>query len=194
MNCTQFETDEDYVKAIRAGGRQNALSVDCLYRSYSDKVVNQLQRYVGYRSRQRDYVQDLAQDAFIILEEKVRLGGYNDGSLLHFWIGIAKGLLRNKIKKDSKTSLVDDTLQFDKADGESPESLLVDQQTAEILDVLLDKLGPRCKEVLTLWSRSYSMREIKELVGFSSEAMARKTKFKCKQKLIDLLDSTHIEF
>lgn len=153
-----------------------------------------MQRYVGYRSRQREDVRDLMQDAFIILEEKVRVGGYNDGSLLHFWIGIAKGLLRNKIKKDSKTSLVDDTLQFDKADGESPESLLVDQQTAETLDALLDKLGPRCKEVLTLWARSYSMREIQEIVGFSSEAMARKTKFKCKQKLIDLLNSTHVEF
>lgn len=194
MNRSHYETDEEFVLAIRAGGHRNAHAVDILYRTHMNTVVQQVQRYVGYKSRQLGDVRDLAQDAFIIMEEKIRLGGYNDGSLLHFWIGIAKGLLRNKMKKDAKTNLVDDTLQFDKVDGESPESLLVDQQRAEMLDALLDELGTRCKEVLKLWSRSYSMREITEIVGFSSEAMARKTKFKCKKKLIDLLDSRDIDF
>ena len=193
MSCNRFHTDEDYVQALRAGGRDFDIAADCLYRAYRDRALNQLQRYVGYTSRQRDEIADLLQDAFIIMTQKICDGGYNDGSLLHFWIGIAKGLLRNKVKKDSKLDLVDDNLKFDSAGGESPESILIDAQTSEVIHDLLDKIGSRCKQVMLLWARGYSMREIRDELDFSSEAMARKTKFKCKKKLLEVLENSTIE-
>ena len=193
MSCTRFKTDNDYATALRAGGRDFDTAADCLYRTYRDKALSQLQRYVGYKSRQWEEIPDLLQDAFIILTEKVCSGGYNDGSLLHFWIGIAKGLLRNKVKKDSKLDLVDDTLKFDSAGGKSPESILIDAQTSEMIHAVLDRIGSRCKQVMLLWARGYSMREIKEELDFSSEAMARKTKFKCKKKLLEVLDTTSFD-
>ena len=54
--------------------------------------------------------------------------------------------------------------------------------------MLLGQLGQRCKDVMLLWSRGYSMKEIRDELEFSSEAMARKTKFKCKKKLMGLLE------
>jgi RNA polymerase sigma factor (sigma-70 family) len=194
MSCTEYKTDEDYVIALRSGGRIRDRATDCLYRRDSDHVVSALQRFVGYNSGQHDEVRDLAQDAFIIMVEKICDGGYNDGSLLHFWIGIAKGYLRNKVKRDSRMNLVDDPLQFDGKDSESPESLMISDQRREILESMLESIGGRCKKVLMMWARDYSMREITAELGFSSEAMVRKTKFKCKQKLVAMMKDVHIEF
>ncbi len=194
MNCTEFKTDEEYVIALRSGGRNRDRATDCLYRRDRRQVVIGLQRFVGYNSGQHDEVKDLAQDAFIVMVEKICDGGYNDGSLLHFWIGIAKGYLRNKVKRDARMNLVDDPLQFDGMDIESPESLMISLQQREILDRMLDAIGERCKRVLMMWARDYSMREITSELDFSSEAMARKTKFKCKHKLVAMMKDVHFEF
>jgi RNA polymerase sigma factor (sigma-70 family) len=194
MNSTEYKTDEEYVNAMRSGGRNRDHATECLYRRDKKLAVSALQRYVGYKSGQHDEVRDLLQDAFIIMVEKICNGGYNDGSLLHFWIGIAKGYLRNKVKRDARMNLVDDPLQFDGKDIESPESLMISQQQREILDGMLDSIGERCKKVLMMWARGYSMREITTELDFSSEAMARKTKFKCKQKLAAILKNVHIDF
>ena len=194
MNCTEYGTDEEYVIALRSGGRIRDTATECLYRRDIKKAVLALQRFVGYRSGQHDEVRDLVQDAFIVMIEKICDGGYNDGSLLHFWIGIAKGYLRNKVKRDARMNLVDDPLQFDGKDSESPESEMISEQQREILDAKLDEIGERCKKVLMMWARSYSMKEITAELDFSSEAMARKTKFKCKQKLVAVMKDVHFEF
>ena len=193
MNCDKYDSDPDFVAAIRNGGREYNEAVECLYKRYRHKALESLERTVRHNSRHRNEIADLSQDAFIIMTQKITDGGYNDGSLLHFWIGIAKGLLRNKVKKDSKLDLVENTLEFDSIEGDSPESLMISAQQAEMLDRLLDRIGDRCKQVMILWANGYSMREIKEILVMSSEAMARKTKFKCKQKLLDLLEDTAIE-
>jgi predicted DNA-binding protein YlxM (UPF0122 family) len=85
-------------------------------------------------------------------------------------------------------------LQFDSKDTVSPESLLISAERMENLDKMLDAIGLRCKQVLMMWARDYSMKEITAELGFSSEAMARKTKFKCKQKLVAIMKETHVEF
>jgi RNA polymerase sigma factor (sigma-70 family) len=125
--------------------------------------------------------------------EKIRDGGYNEGSLLHFWIGITKGLLRNKLKRDARTDLTEDSQQYDKADFESPEYLLLNDERREILDQVLSRLGDRCKKILLMWAGGYSMEEIAATLDLSSEAMARKTKYKCKNQLMELLDNTTLD-
>lgn len=194
MNCTEYKSDEEIVIALRSGGRDRDRAADCLYRRDKDQAVLALQRFVGYNSGQHDEVRDLAQDAFLIMVEKICDGGYNDGSLVHFWIGIAKGHLRNKVRRDAKMSLVDDPMQFDNMDTESPESLMISQQQLEILDGKLDVIGERCKQVLMMWARNYSMKEIASELDFSSEGMARKTKYKCKQRLAAVMKEIHFEF
>ena len=193
MGCEQYHSDGDFVRGILKGGASLELATECLYRAYRKRVLVSVQSYVGYRSGQHTDVQDLLQDAFLVMIEKIRFGGYKDGSLLHFWIGITKGLLRNKMKRDARTDLVEDTLAFDQDDTDSPESLMISDERRQLLDSLLDRLGDRCKRVLILWANGYSMREIADKLDLSSEAMARKTKYKCKSQLLELVDGLHMD-
>ncbi|MDX1478057.1 MAG: sigma-70 family RNA polymerase sigma factor [Saprospiraceae bacterium] len=193
MGCDQYATDPDFVNGILQGGNSRERAVECLYRKYRRRVLVSVQTYVGYKSGQHTEIQDLVQDAFLVMVEKICFGGYNDGALVHFWIGITKGLLRNKMKRDARMDLVEDPIAFDQHDAASPEFLMISDQRRQLLESLLSRLGERCKDVLILWANGYSMREIADKLGLSSEAMARKTKYKCKSQLLEMVKGVEID-
>lgn len=194
MNDQGQMSDEDYVKAIRLGGASLDRATDSLYRAYRNEALSKVKTYLHFRGGIEDDAMDMLQDAFLIMIEKIRVGGYNEGSLLHFWIGITRGLLRNKLKRDAKTDLIEDSIHYDQADLESPEYVLLNEEKRLALDRVLSKLGERCKKVLMMWAGGYSMDEIATALDLSSEAMARKTKYKCKNQLMELLDNSASEF
>jgi RNA polymerase sigma factor (sigma-70 family) len=78
-------------------------------------------------------------------------------------------------------------------DFDSPEHQLLNQEKRQVLDAALSKLGERCKKVLLMWAGGYSMEEIASALDLSSEAMARKTKYKCKNQLMEFLDHTDLD-
>ena len=191
MDCLEYTGDEHFVRDIRSGGQAGDQAIACLYRRYREDALAMVRSFIRFRAGIEDDAPDTVQDAFLVMIEKIRNGGYNEGSLVHFWAGITKGILRNKLKRDARTDLTDDYQQFDDADDISPESLLIDDERRAILDSLLGKLGKRCKDVLLLWAGGYSMDEIAVKLELSSEAMARKTKYKCKNQLMTLISDLH---
>jgi RNA polymerase sigma factor (sigma-70 family) len=192
MSCSHYTSDQDYVTDIREGGYAMQRASDCLYRAYRTPVIAMVRSFLRVRSGVEADALDLVQDAFLVMLEKIRGDGYKDGSLLHFWTGITKGLLRNKFKRDARMDLTDDPRVLDEEDSVSPEHILLSQEKKAVLDAVLDKLGGRCKDVLLLWAGGYSMEEIAARTGLSSEAMARKTKYRCKNQLMDLLDQISV--
>lgn len=194
MSCNRYASDEDYVEDIRKGGSTGQQASDCLYRTYHARVLDYMQRYVGPWSGQQEDVRDLLQDAYLLMIKKIRFGGYNHGSLVHFWTGIAKGMLKNKVRRDARTDLKEDNSAFDVVDFSTPEEWVMNKEQERILMGLLESLGERCRDVLMLWAAGYSMREIVEKTGISSEAMARKTKFRCKNKLVALIKERNIDY
>lgn len=57
---------------------------------------------------------------------------------------------------------------------------------------LLNRLGGVCKEVLYLWSMSYSMQEIMERLGIKSVAATRKRKHDCLKRLLSTVEGTQL--
>jgi len=188
MSCSAYSTDQDYVRDIRTGGKVADQAADCLYRAYRTDVLGMVKSFLRYRSGIEDDALDTVQDAFLIMLEKIQEGGYKEGSLLHFWTGIARGLLRNKLKRDARMDLTDDNRQFDTMDTDSPEHLLIWHEQRDLLNQVLDRLGGRCKQVLLMWAGGYSMEEIASTLDLSSEAMARKTKYRCKNQLMAFIE------
>lgn len=193
MGFREYTSDEEYVEDIRKGGPVMEHASDRLYRAYRNSVLQQIRSYLRFRAGVEDDALDMLQDAFLVMLEKIRNGGYNEGSLLHFWIGITKGLLRNKLKRDARTDLIEDNTQYDQMDFDSPEHLLLNEEKRLVLDAALSKLGERCKKALLLWAGGYTMEEIATALELSSEAMARKTKYKCKNQLMELLDQINLD-
>ena len=94
----------------------------------------------------------------------------------------------NKSKKEIRLRTEDIDDQYDISSDTTPESLLFDQTKIEQLNDLLGKLGKNCKEVLMYWANGYSMKEIAEMMGYKSDNMAKKKKYKCFKELLDYLE------
>lgn len=108
---------------------------------------------------------------------------------LHAYIcGIAKYVWLNLSKKANRIRTEDIDDQYDIQADTTPEKLLLDQSKIESLNELLGKLGKNCKEVLIYWAHSYSMKEIAQMMGYKSDNMAKKKKYKCLKELMEYLE------
>ena len=183
--------DESIVVAIRKGGPANESARGKLYRRYRDKVIDQIRYSLHKWGGNQEDTYDLLHDAFMVMIKKITDGGYKQGSLLHFWTGIAKGLLSNKLRRDWKLDLTDDELSLDGIDPHSPEMIYLDEERKGHIHQLLSTLGSRCHKVLMLWMNNYSMQEIADALSLSSDAMARKIKHQCMKKLNAMLSKDH---
>ncbi len=169
-------------------------AIDQLYRMYRDDVLYKTKSTIRYRRGQQEDAMDLIQDAFLIMIDKIRFGGYEEGSLMHFWAGIANGLFKNKFKRDNRMDLVENATDLDRIDPTDPAEQLERKERKEVFDELLDRLDPKGKDVMLLSMEGYSMKEIAKKLNLASDGMARKIKYNCKKELIKMIDDLDIDF
>lgn len=186
-------TEEEIIRELKKGGSAASAAGDQLYRMYAKSVLRTIEALVRKFRGQTEDARDLLHDSFFIMLEKIDSDGYKKGSLIHFWIGIGKGLLSNKLRRDRKLQLEEGNSGFADLVEVDPEAKLINMENTAQLDAILGALGERCFEVLKMWMQGYSMAEIMESADISSEAMTRKIKFNCKEKLIELIESHNID-
>lgn len=176
------------ISKIRSGktGRDEAIGI-----LYSDEVLRNkisivIKKYGGQKSDFEDtFNTALMQFVKTVIKNKEMV----ITTSLHAYIcGIAKFVWMNASRKANKipTENIDD--QYDIKADTTPESLLLNQSKIENLNGLLEKLGRNCKEVLMYWANGYSMKEIAVLMGYKSDNMAKKKKYKCFKELLDYLE------
>ncbi|MBO6515596.1 MAG: sigma-70 family RNA polymerase sigma factor [Bacteroidia bacterium] len=96
-------------------------------------------------------------------------------------IGFGRNLARNMLRKKSEEYV--DVLP-DKADEQTPFSLLDAKTEKRRIRNILALAGPDCQKVLTLfYFFQKSMKEIAEDMSYSSADMAKKKKYQCLKKL-----------
>jgi DNA-directed RNA polymerase specialized sigma24 family protein len=95
----------------------------------------------------------------------------------------------NQMRKQERVSLVDPIKPAqEEPDFETPEVTFRSEERKGLLSHLLDQLGDQCRKVLEMWKLSYSMAEIADTLQLSSEANARKIKYRCHMALMEYLD------
>ena len=64
---------------------------------------------------------------------------------------------------------------------------ILEQKRWELFHEYLEKLSENCKEILKLFFNKVSYKRIIVLMNYNSESVARQRIFKCKGKLIDMV-------
>ena len=127
-------------------------------------------------------------EGIIVLDRNIRQDKYKEESSVQGYLySICRFLWMNQIRKNSKVSLTDDTMQMDQTEHSTPEVQLFEEEQKNLLRNLIGNLGDRCRKILELWKLSYSMEEIANELGFSSAAMARKNKYRCHKSLLEII-------
>jgi RNA polymerase sigma factor (sigma-70 family) len=178
------DRDHLVIRLINEGKDDKALSV--LYKETLPLIKNLILKNNGTT----DEVKDIFQEAILIFYKQVKLNKYKEEHDINGFIyAVSKNLYINYVKKKNKHQRLD--IYHEELDsGESFLKDMMDSERQKLVHALMDTLGDRCKELLTLSVfNKFSMKEIAEKMGFANENAAKTGNYKCKQKLIDLVKS-----
>ncbi len=135
-----------------------------------------------------DEAKDIFQEAIISFYENVRDGKFKGESAIGTYLySIAKFKWLNQIKKDTIRVGHQQKAVAEKFE-KSPLTTLIEGETKQGVLRILDELGTMCKQVLieNLYHNA-SMKEIAASGNFSSEQVVRNKKYKCLQRLKELI-------
>ena len=178
-------TDDEIEKGIQAGGaaREKALYHVFFQQDWKGAAIIFVLQNGGYEPDG----DDIAQKAFVLFENNVRLGKFKgQSSLKTYFLAIARYQWYKELKRRRPTEELQPE-QYEEGGGDVEENY-ISQEKKEFLGKALAKLSKRCQEVLRRQRLGESLEAIARAVGLSSAAMAKKEAYRCRMRLRKFID------
>jgi RNA polymerase sigma factor (sigma-70 family) len=175
--------DKEILEAIHSGRDDKAL--EHLYTTLLPKIT----QMICANSGGSEEANDIFQDAMLIFYKQVKEGKFDDQyEVSGFIYTICRNLWINRAKRKQRSTELTNKEFFIESDSDI-ELEILNEERSELVMGLLSKLGERCKELLmcSIFYK-YSMKEICQIMGFSTENAAKTRNYKCKQKLLKLIE------
>lgn len=175
METSSF-SDEDLIKMLRSGGSDRNRAWEFMFKKWR---TDYSKRIIIERGKQNEVDDALGRvcldfEKRVIAEDKPpieNLRSYLVQCVWHKWLYLKK--------MEPPSPITIDEIP----DPEDIEQVPEDKTFPEKLDILLDKIDPQCKDLLTLHLEGYKMKEIAQKLKFRDEIQVRKRKYKCLKKL-----------
>lgn len=180
-------TNKDLTNAIRNGGKGRLLAIRFIYEDRQlKKNVKTLVKKNGGNPQDAE---DLFHEGLILMDRNIRQGKLQgNDNLKGYLFGICRFLWLNQRRKNQKEELQEHVSEQPATKEDLPDWQLFQEEQKMLLRQLLQQIGERCQRILEMWKLSYSMKEIAAEMGFSSPALAKKNKYRCYKRLIEILD------
>lgn len=173
--------EQSYIQGLVNGDTQ---IIKTIYQNFAPRILQQIIKQGGTK----EDVEDIFQDALLIIFNKAQQPDFQLTSGFYTYLyGICQYLYFNKKKKKSNQVI---TLEADKTftnSGIDIEQDLVTIERKKLYDDILAQLSSICRQILTQGAKGFSITEIKQQLGLSSNAYTRLRKNRCKHKLLTLI-------
>jgi len=186
MTKTKLHPDQMYIEGL---ANNNSAVIQSIYKKFVPKVVS----YIRNNSGDEDQAQDVVQEVLILLfnqakAKKLELTCPFDA---YFFL-LCKRKWLNELKKSANKGV---TLQEDyTSTTESTQVMLTEtelfDEKQELFDLMFQKLGDKCKEVLQLSFSLQSMEEVAEKLHVTY-GYVRKKKSLCTGQLTQYIRETN---
>lgn len=168
------------IREFKAGDK---VTIQRLY----DQLYPKLKYWVKRNSGTESDAEDLFQDAMVTTYRKLQEPEAQlNCELSTFIFAIAKKNWLQKLRRRGVHERYEMSVTQDDQ-VEDLEATLEEQESWELYRHYFNKLGEDCKKLLTFVFGGKTMAEIKTHFGFNNDAHARKKKFRCKEKLIEMV-------
>jgi len=178
---TGLETNEkDLFERIQKGDEK---ALEFIYKKY----YRMMTKLVITNSGTEEEARDVYQDALVVFWQKARSGNLVLTSKMSTYIySICQNLWRKELDRKKRLS---------NEEKDSAESMDMDGPEREkIIARCLEQLGETCRKVLMFYYfDEMSMQEIADKLGFANTDTAKTKKYKCKQKLDELVKTQYSE-
>lgn len=184
---TSTFSDTEIVVNIRTGGMKRRQAIAQIYRE--NQLKKQVIAFVKQNNGNREDGLDIFHEGIIALDLNIRKEKYQEqGRIKAYLFSICRFIWLNKLKKNQRMTYTAEDHQLDQIASHTPESLIMSEEQKDVIEKMLSGLGDKCKQILELWKLSYSMKEIADQVGLKNADVARKQRYNCYQKLLQLVD------
>lgn len=188
MKLNRNLTDQELLEQIRSKTNPNQ-AINQLYEQHYGVLEN----YILRNSGDQDDAADLIQEVMLVFVKLVTQGKFRgEASIKSFLYSICKNLWISELRKRKSMSARNERYEMEKdeMDLDISEEISRNENLRFVMD-LFEKLGEKCKQVLTLfYFEELPMKEICEKLEFSSEQVLRNKKYKCLQSLTDQVKSS----
>ena len=186
MANTTLHPDQMYIEGLATN---NSVVIQSIYKKFVPKVVS----YIRNNSGDQDQAQDVVQEILILLfnqakAKKLQLSCPFDA---YFFL-LCKRKWLNELKKASNkgVTIKDDFIST----TESTQAMVTEtelfNEKQELFDLMFQKLGDKCKEVLQLSFSLKSMEEVAEKLNVTY-GYVRKKKSLCTGQLTQWIQETN---
>ncbi len=158
-------------------------------------VLPQISGYVRAKGGNITDAEDVFQEGMIALYENLQSPDFQLNNKLETYLySICKYIWIKNLKKSGQK---DGTFLTELAHiyGTASESNLYDRECQQLFNEKFELLSEECKVILRMFFEGYSMDDIQQKMGISTRLYARKKKFICKEKLVEMIqkDPIYIE-
>ena len=178
---TGLETNEkDLFERIQRGDEK---ALEFIYKKY----YRMMTKLVITNSGTEEEARDVYQDALVVFWQKARSGNLVLTSKMSTYIySVCQNLWRKELDRKKRLSN-EEKDSSETMDLEGPER-------EKIIAKCMDQLGETCRKVLMYYYfDEMSMQEIADKLGFANTDTAKTKKYKCKQKLDELVKAQYSE-
>lgn len=158
---------------------------------YQDKY-KLVEKLIKHNSGSDKDARDIFQEVLIVFYHKCKSSDFKlTCSVQSFLYAVAKNLWMNQLKKNSRTTHINDFLQETVQIDDHHFDVLIKQERKNELLSYMDKMCTSCKSILQLYYfKKMRMAEIVEQMELSNEQVARNKKSKCMKKLRAIIFNT----
>lgn len=187
-------TDQELILKIK----EDSEALGIVYKKCKSSSL-QFLRKINYQSNDRIDIEDIFQDAIIILYEKIKSNDFVLTSSLQTYLNsVCRFQLLNKLEKNNAVEFYDNNENDDVESEDSMEfnPLITDsleefedstEQQYNAIEKALERMkaaGGHCYELLTLfWYHRKSMTELTEIFGYTNSNNTKNQKAKCQKRL-----------
>ncbi len=178
---SNLQMDEKEIFERIQKGDEKAL--EFIYKKY----YRMMTKLVITNSGTEEEALDVYQDALIVFWQKARSGNLVMTAKISTYIySVCQNLWRKELDRKKRLS---------NEEKDSPQVMDMDSPEREkIMAKCLNQLGETCRKVLMYYYfDEMSMQEIAEKLGFANTDTAKTKKYKCKQKLDELVKAQYSE-
>lgn len=186
--------DTDIIKAILKGGIEEDKALDFIYNSTVYRDGSKKVYHTFSNIKLKTWL-DVFHDTIIQLVKSIRQGKYNqENKVLVYFLGIYRNKCREALRQTTGLRATLEIPPEDITDLQSPIDTLLSDGLKDLLRQTMQRLDKKCRNLLTLWSEKYSMKEITQQMKLTNERMAITYNARCKKKLIKLIgEDTQIQ-
>ena len=168
--------------------KQDHDTLDFIYKKFFPSIRN----LVVLNSGSEEDAEDIFQESIVVVYRKLK---YEDLTLTcsfkTYLYSVAKRLWLKELERRKLSRIRLETWEsFDEPDIEEPILDEKDERYRLYQEHFL-RLSGKCQKLLRLFYQKVSLREIAEIMGFSSEKYAKKRKYQCKENLIKRIQEDH---